>query len=176
MEALKLDFLSDGHSAWVGIVTLVVGLAGALFTVWSYHEESQKISQQEILIASIRRERSSILDTQPIEKDSEQIAVETNQAKAIILELNLPWRELFEAIESYQKNDVAVLAIEPDAQKGLVRVNAEAKSLDNMITYLAYLQKLPLFRNIELVNHQIQEQDPQQPVRFMLQATWGVRP
>ncbi len=176
MEALKLDFLSDGRNVWVGIITLVAGLAGTLFTVWSYHEESQKISQQEILIAGIRSARSSILDTLPVEKDSEQIVVETSQAKAIILELNLPWKELFEAVESYQKNDVAVLAIEPDAQKGLVRLNAEAKSLDSMIGYLAYLQKLPLFRDIELVNHQIQEQDPQQPVRFMLQATWGVRP
>ena len=66
-----------------------------------------------------------------------------------------------------------MLAIEPDAQKGLVRISAEAKSLESLVAYLAYLQKIPLLRDIELVTHQIQEQDPQHPVRFMLQATWG---
>ena len=95
--------------------------------------------------------------------------------EGIILELNLPWKELFDAVESYRKDDIAVLAMEPDAQKGLVRISGEAKSLDSLVVYLAYLQKIPLLRDIELVNHQIREQDPQQPVRFMLQATWGAR-
>ncbi|WP_283743547.1 hypothetical protein [Sideroxydans sp. CL21] len=176
MEALRLDFLNDGRNIRAGLAVLLVGLSGTIFMAWSYHEESQKISQQETLIASLRSARIPRLDKMPVEKDSEQIALETSQAKAIILELNLPWKELFEAIESYQKDDIAVLAIEPDAQKGFVRINAEAKSLDSMIAYLAYLQNISLFRDVELVNHQIQEQDPQQPVRFMLQASWGGRP
>jgi len=83
---------------------------------------------------------------------------------------------LFSAVESYSKDDVAVLSIEPDSQKGLVRINAEAKSLDSMLAYLVYLQKTPLFRQVELVNHQVQEQDPQQPIRFMLHASWGAHP
>jgi len=173
---MKLDYLSDGHNVRIGLIVLLMGLSGTMFMLWSYQQESQKISRQEALIASIRSERTSRLEILPVEKDSEQIALETSQAKAIILELNLPWKELFEAIESYSKDDVAVLAIEPDAQKGLVRINAEAKSLDSLLAYLAYLQKIPLFKDVELVNHQVQEQDPQQPVRFMLQAAWGARP
>ena len=173
MQAIRLDYLSDGRNRFAGIAVLIAGLCVTLFMLWSYHEESQKISRQEALIENIRHARASRLDALPVETDSEQIALETGQAKAIILELNLPWKELFEAIESYQKDDVAVLAIEPDAQKGLVRISAEAKSLDSLVAYLAYLQKIPLLRDIELVTHQIQEQDPQHPVRFMLQATWG---
>ena len=176
MDAMKLDYLSDGRNVWVGMFVLIAGLSGTLFMLWSYHEENQKISQQETLIAKIRNERASRLDTLPVEINSEQIALETTQAKEIVLELNLPWKELFEAIESYPKDDVAVLAIEPDAQKGFVRINAEAKSLDSLLAYIAYLQKIPLFKDVELVNHQIQEQDPQQPVRFMLQAAWGMHP
>lgn len=175
MQAMKLDYLSDGRNIWIGIVVLIAGVSATLFMGWRYHEESQKISLQEARIETIRAARASRLNVLPVETDSEQIALETGQAKAIILELNLPWKELFEAIESYQKDDVAVLAIEPDAQKGLVRISGEAKSLDSLVAYLAYLQKIPLLRDIELVNHQIQEQDPQQPVRFMLQAVWGAR-
>jgi len=176
MDALKFDYLSDGRNSWAGVVVLAMGLCATLFVIWNYHEGSQKIAQQENLIESIRSEKASRMDPLPVVADSEQVTLETNQAKAIILELNLPWKELFSVVESYQKDDVAVLTIEPDSQKGLVRINAEAKSLDSMLAYLAYLQKTPLFRNVELVSHQVQEQDPQQPVRFMLQASWGVHP
>ena len=176
MEALKLDYLSDGRNIWVGIIALLAGLSGMGWMLWTYHEGSQKIGQQQLLIAEIRNERASKLELIPVEPDSEKVTLETTQAKAIILELNLPWKELFAAVESYSKDDVAVLSIEPDSQKGFVRINAEAKSLDSMLAYLAYLQKTPLFREVELINHQIQEQDPQQPVRFMLQASWGAHP
>jgi len=176
MDAIKFDYLSDGRNIWVGIVVLAAGLCATLIMVWSYHETSQKISRQETLIASIKSSVNSRPKVLPVERDTEQTVLETSQAKAIILELNLPWKELFGAIESYQKDDVAVLAIEPDAQKGSVRINAEAKTLESMIAYLAYLQKIPLFRDVELVTHQVQEQDTQQPIRFMLQAAWGTRP
>ena len=176
MDALKLDYLSSGRNFWLGAVALAVGLSGAAYVAWSYHAGSQKIAQQESLIASIRTEKASRMDPLPVETDTEQTTLETAQAKAIIQELNLPWKELFAAFESYQKDDVAVLSIEPDSQKGLVRITAEAKSLDSMVTYYAYLQKTPLFREVELVSHQLQDQDPQQPIRFMLQAKWGVHP
>jgi Tfp pilus assembly protein PilN len=144
--------------------------------LWSYHEGSEKIAQQEKLIAGIRSEKASFQNQLPADTNSEQITLETNQAKMIILELNLPWKELFSTVESYPKDDVAVLTIEPDSQKGFVRINAEAKSLDSMLAYVTYLQKTQLFREVELINHQLQEQDPQRPVRFMLQASWSVHP
>jgi Tfp pilus assembly protein PilN len=176
VESIKLDYLSDGRNVFLGTTLLVLGVLGTLLMVWRYHQEDLNIAQQEALVSSIRSARVSRSDRMPVEKDSEQIVLETNQAKAIILELNLPWKELFEAIESYRKEDVAVLTIEPDAQKSIVRINAEAKSLESMTGYLAYLQQLPLFRDVELMNHQVQEQDPQQPVRFMIQASWGAHP
>ena len=176
MEALKLDYLSSGRNFWIGAVALTVGVCAAFYVAWIYQEGSRKIAQQESVVAGIRSEKASRMDPLPVEADSEQLTLETNQARAIILELNLPWKELFAAVESYQLDDVAVLSIEPDSQKGLVRINAESKSLDSMVAYFAYLQKIPLFREVELVSHQVQEQDPQHPIRFMLQASWAGHP
>lgn len=175
MQALKLDYLSDGRNIWSGILLLAAGVLASVFVIWNYYEGSLKIARQESLLESIRSEKSSRLDKIPVEVNSEEITLETKEAKSVILELNLPWKELFAAVESYQKGDIGVLSIEPDSQKDMVRINAEAKSMDSMLAYIAYLQKTPLFREVELINHQIQEQDPQHPVRFMLQASWGVR-
>ena len=175
MESIELDYLSNGRSTWIGALALVAGLSALLFAAWSYQEESQKISRQEMLVANIRHASVARQAMATTEKDSEQVALEIKQANSIILELALPWKELFDAIESSRHSDIAVLAIEPDAQKGQVRISGEAKSLDSLPGYIAYLQKISLFQDVALLNHQIQDQDPQKPVRFMLQATWSLQ-
>jgi Tfp pilus assembly protein PilN len=174
MQPIELDYLSDGRSIWIGAVALVAGLFAVLLVAWSYQEESQKVSQQEMLIADVRHVSAARQTMVTTEKDSEQVALEVKQANSIILELSLPWKELFNAFESSRLSDIAVLAIEPDAQKGLVRISGEAKSLDSLPGYIAYLQKIPLFTDVALLNHQIQDQDPQRPVRFMIQANWSL--
>jgi len=172
---LKLDYQASGRSTWIGMTILAAGLAWMLFVGWSYQVQSQKISAQEILAASARSLNSNSDNEPRVEGDAEQVSQEIKQANAVIMELDLPWKELFEAFESSQKKNVAVLAIEPDAQKGMVRISGEAKSLANLPDYLVYMQKVPLFREVVLLNHQIQDQDPQKPARFMLQAEWGER-
>ncbi|HMC13339.1 MAG TPA: PilN domain-containing protein [Gallionellaceae bacterium] len=175
MEPLKLDYQANARNIWIGIMILAAGLAWMLIVVWYYQEENGKISDQETLAASVRNISAFRVSAASAEGDAEQVSQEIKQANAVILELGLPWKELFEAFESSQKKNVAVLAIEPDAQKGLVRISGEAKSLDSLPDYLAYLQKVPLFQDVVLLNHQIQDQDPQKPARFMLQAAWGER-
>lgn len=174
METMKLDYQADGRNTWVGAILLVTGLSLMLLMVWNYQEESKSVSRQELLLASILKAPASRMEVLPARKDTEQVALEIKQANAIIFELNLPWKELFEAFEVTRNTDIAVLAIEPDAQKGFVRISGEAKSLESLPAYLGYLQKVPLFKDVALLNHQVQQQDPQRPVRFMLQATWGV--
>ncbi|MBU1424265.1 MAG: hypothetical protein KKH12_14795 [Gammaproteobacteria bacterium] len=175
MDAMQLDYHADARNIWTGAILLVAGLSLMLFMVWRYQEESRNISSQEVLLAGIQNASASRPERLPARKDTEQVALEIRQANAIIFELNLPWKELFDAFEATQNTDIAILSIEPDAQKGLVRISGEAKALESLPAYLSYLQKVSLFQDVALLNHQIQEQDPQHPVRFMLQATWGAR-
>ena len=175
MQILRLDYQANGRDTRMERALLLVGVCALLFVVWCYQEETEKITRQEVLMQGVQRASPTHTEVSPIRKDPEQVAQEVKQANAVILELNLPWKELFESFESAQNGDVAVLSIEPDAQKGLVRIGGEAKSLESLPAYLAHLQKVTLFRDVVLLNHQVQEQDPQRPVRFMLQATWGAQ-
>ncbi len=172
---LQLDYLSDGRDIRIGIAALMAGLSVMLFAVWAYQLGSEEISRQEMLFARVNSSSAIHRDETGEGKDNEQVAAEIKQANEIILELNLPWKELFGAFEAVKKGDIAVLSIEPDAKKGLVRIGGEAKSLESLPAYIAYLQKVPLFREVVLLHHQIQEQDPQKPVRFMLQASWSLQ-
>jgi len=176
VAAVDLDYLADKRFNWVGILALAIGGAGLMFMVWYYHDLSLKISDQEIRISRLQeREKSRIAPLVTPVRDTEQVARETEQANTVILALSLPWKELFEALEASQTNEVAVLAIEPNAQKGVVRISAEAKKLESMLNYVASLQKIALFREVLILNHQIQDQDPEKPIRFVLQAAWEIQ-
>ena len=176
MRAVNLDYLADRRANWVGMVALAIGLAGMIAVMWYYRELSREISSQEMLVSRLQEKEKSRSAPPVTEiRGAEQIARETKQANTVILALSLPWKELFEAFEASRDNEVAVLAIEPDAQKGMVHITAEAKKLESMLDYSASLQKIALFREVLIMSHQIQDQDPEKPIRFILQAAWEIQ-
>jgi Tfp pilus assembly protein PilN len=177
MPAVNLDYVGGRTSNWAGVLVLAIGLAGLGSTLWYYHDLRGNLSVKEMLASRLQEQEKSLFARPVAEaRDAEQMALETKQANAAILELSLPWKGLFEALEATWSSEVAVLAIEPDAQNGVVRIRAEARRLDSMINYMSSLQRLAIFREVLIVSHQIQDQDPQKPVRFILQARWERQP
>lgn len=91
---------------------------------------------------------------------------------AAVLQLNLPWRALHDAVQAGTPANIALLALEPDAKKNTVRITAEARSSDDMIAYVEQLQKVDWFSTVILARHEVNEQDPNRPIRFQLDAQW----
>lgn len=92
---------------------------------------------------------------------------------AAVLQLNLPWRALQEAVASATPPAVALLALEPDPRKRMLRISAEARTSDEMIDYVARLKREELFSDVALTHHEINDQDPNRPIRFELDASWS---
>jgi Tfp pilus assembly protein PilN len=91
---------------------------------------------------------------------------------AAVLQLNLPWRALHDAVQAGTPSNIALLALEPDARKSMLRITAEAKTSDDMIAYVEQLQKSEWFGGVLLSRHEVNEQDPNRPIRFQLDAQW----
>lgn len=94
---------------------------------------------------------------------------------AVVLQLNLPWRELRDAVQEATPANVALLALEPDAKKRTVRITAEARTSEDMIGYVERMKSQELFVGVVLVRHEVNEQDPNRPLRFQLDAQWEQR-
>jgi len=92
------------------------------------------------------------------------------------MQLNLPWRGLHDAIQAATPAAIALLALEPDARKGSVRITAEARTSDDMIAYVGQLQRIDWFGTVLLARHEINEQDPNRPIRFQIDARWKNAP
>jgi hypothetical protein len=101
------------------------------------------------------------------------------EADAVVQGLSTPWARLLDDIEaanSDSKENVALLAIEPDREHQKVRIFAESRTLPAAIAYVERLQKSSTLRYPLLKSHEVQEKDPYRPVRFQIVAGWRVAP
>lgn len=103
-------------------------------------------------------------------------AGQASAVNAAVLQLNLPWRMLHDAVQSATPASIALLALEPDARKRSLRITAEARSSDDMIGYVEQLRQQEGFSAVGLVRHEINEQDPNRPIRFQVDAEWRAAP
>ncbi len=174
MQPLKLDYYAKARPIWVGMLVLALGILVVLAVGWQVLDKDRQISEGEAKLEKIARRGHELVRARaPQKENAEATEREMKEANAVTERIGLPWESLFEAIESTPGDDVALLDLKPDVQKGTVRISAEAKSLESQLDYVSALQQNPLFRDVSLLSHQIHDQDPQNPVRFVLLAGWG---
>lgn len=90
-----------------------------------------------------------------------------------IRQLNLPWSRLLDAIESKLSDQVALLALEPEATTRMLHLQAEARSAEDMIDFVEALDGDKRFTSVRLRRHEIVESDRNHPYRFQLEAVWA---
>ena len=88
----------------------------------------------------------------------------------------MPWGELFKRVEASNEKEIALLSIQPDAGKRVMRLSGEAKNFEALLAYIARLEHTPMLNQVYLTSHELRLQDPQKPVRFALTANWTVTP
>jgi Tfp pilus assembly protein PilN len=170
MRRLTLDYKRETNARGAGYALLLLGCGIMVFMANHYrsvtHElESRRASMQR---AQIEPRRATTVDT----RAAKDLEARMKAAHAVMDQLSIPWDGLFKALESVDEMDVALLAVSPDAAKKQIKLSGEAKTLAAMLAYHRNLAQSPVFSQISLTNHDVVQQDPQQPVRFSATATW----
>lgn len=172
MGPLRLDFRRRRRPARLpGILLLLAGLAAAAVLGAAYEQTRRDMALLEDALAELSRaaaRRSAPRQPGDVRLLGEQI----RRANLVLGQLGTPWDELFSLLESAHNRDIALLAIEPDAARGSVRITAEARQVAAMHAYLGRLRATRKLSQVLLQSHQIQLQDPDKPVRFTLAARW----
>jgi hypothetical protein len=94
------------------------------------------------------------------------------EALVVVEQLAMPWSPLFNAIERAHTETVALLAVQPDAQRRSVTIIGEAKGYGDVLGYVARLRGEARLKNVYLVGNEIREDQPQRPVAFTVSADW----
>lgn len=158
---------------WALLLAAIVLWAGVAF------QANQLVHQRERAAAELKhvlkQTQARLREREAKKLAASQFVIPESQANAVnaaVAQLNLPWRDLFDAIEAATPATIALLAIEPDAKKHILRGTAEAKTGDDMIAYIEQLKKQALFTSVLLTKHEVNEQDPNKPLRFQFEAEW----
>jgi Tfp pilus assembly protein PilN len=172
MQALSLDYeRKPARRSRLGILLLLLGLTALLIVGDLAVEAHREKAEFESTLARTDRKRVPVV--RGSERETKRTAEEMKIADNIAGRLTLPWADLFDALETRSNNTVALLALEPDLSKRVLRITAEAKNKADMLAYVARLSEDRRLLNVHLMDHQMQAQTPGEPVRFSVQASWA---
>ncbi len=158
----------------VGVVLLGLAMLVSAAVGVYYHHVVEKTADWDA--KSGLTERGSARHSSASLSRAEDVGVEIKHANEVLNKITLPWDALFQAVEWSSGKDVALLAMEPNAERHVVRISAEAKNIPALMSYLRHLEEQKIFNSVYLQSHQVQQRNPEKPVRFTLVATWIVTP
>ena len=174
MNRLRLDYQRSmkpfplaGTALLLGAVVLLV-LTGDY-----YHRLAISISDWEDKLNTFGQ--TSSVQVKGAHQEKRGALRDIRQANEVLRQLTLPWESLFQAVESSTDREVTLLGMEPDIEKHIVNISCEAKNFSAMLSFINRLEKRREFSSVYLQSHQIQEDDPDKPVRFSLIALWRTK-
>lgn len=163
---LELDYLAPPRRArWPGLLLLALSLTLAGYLLERYRDARQERVLLEAESGLLSPERRPVRAL-----PRERLEAEAKAAEAVVRQLSVPWAGLIGALEHAASRDVALLQLQPDADQRRLRLTAEARDRDAMFAYLRRLEAAPALAEVHLVSHQVQNEDPQRPIQFSLQA------
>ena len=145
----------------------VLVLAGAALA-WQVLGLERQLAETAQAMALARRELAA--RTPPPRPPLHLSAAQVLAINAAIGQLNTPWPALLDGFESVASADIALLQIEPDNQRRLVKGVAEARDHQGMLDYLAALGAAAPFARALVSKQEINDRDPNRPLRFSFEA------
>ena len=167
-QRLALDHYAQvRRTPWLGYLLLLLTLLAAAALAQRFREVQLTLESRQTTQALLEAPRTPAKAI-PKNRLDEQV----KNAEAVVRQLTLPWAQLIETIEAAASNDVAILQLQPDAQQRVLRITVEARNQDAMVDYLKRLAELKGMSYVHLLNHQVQQDDPQRPIQFSVQASF----
>ena len=164
---VRLDFVAPVHRARkTGLALCVLGVAAVAAVGIRFDASLTERNRLDAELGGI---------AQPHRTENPAAAKAAEEVAAMQRELAVPWTLLLSELEAASRDEaskVALLQVEPDAAKHLVRITAEARTLPDALAYLSRLQKSSVLRYPMLESHERKKDDPEHPVRVKLAAEW----
>jgi len=164
---LELDYIAPPRRRrWIGLALLAAALAVAAQAVIRYRDIQQ---ERAALAASLDLLEAGPRLARPV--SAARPEEEAAGIESVLRRLALPWPQMIESVESTASPQVALLQLQPEPERRLLRLTAEAGTPEAMLEYLRRLGESKALTDVHLVSHQIQRDDPSHPVQFVAQAS-----
>jgi hypothetical protein len=149
------------------------GVASAVLVLGAYAElQAQLVRSEQELRAATRtlKEVARPVTEDPAQRRALRVRVEASNR--VLQALEQPWFTLFDDVERAAIDGVALLALEPDAQKKTVRITGEARDLDVLSTYVDRIGAARSLRDLRLMQQELHGPPERARLRFIISARW----
>jgi Tfp pilus assembly protein PilN len=152
-----------------GAVLLAGGIAAAVFGVQQYFAAEHEVRVLEHEVAMLA---SGARNGNGRSVDLERLRTRIVLANQVVRKKTVPWDGLFRDIENASDSKIGLLAVQPDAASGAVRISGEARDASALTDYITRLEAQPSLQNVHLAEHEVKVIQGRPVVRFNLNATW----
>ncbi|HTZ00180.1 MAG TPA: PilN domain-containing protein [Rhodocyclaceae bacterium] len=170
-NALGLDFAGPpyptGSGGWLLLLVGVVCLLAAAFDWQDSRDETSRWQDE-----AARWQRAAQRAGRGSAAGATTRRPEVEAAAKALARLTIPWGALYRCLEDKADADVSLLAILPNADKGELRVNGEARDFAALRRYLQRLGESDVLADVRLQSNDVRESDAQKPVVFSIVAAW----
>lgn len=172
LRPLDIDY-HPGRYSGTGIAFLAAGLLLAAAALADYGAADAALGRARAELARLRQPPAASARVPAGEAELQQAE---QAATRVAQDIRRPWEALFVAVEAARDEDIALLTFNPDAARGSLRISGEARRREAVLAYMDRLGRGGVLGNVVLVEDQVQQQDPEKPVRFTLSAEWRESP
>lgn len=150
----RLDWLvgatASARMRWLGAMCLLAAalvLGMTALEAWSLRGA---LAERRRLIAAVDAGPSTHAATAVVPAPLLTTA-ELTRVNLIVKRLNTPWGAIFDALELQASPSATVLAVEPDVERGAIRIHTEGQRLEDLLRHAGQLQSEPQFQQVQLL-------------------------
>jgi len=163
----RLDFDFHAQPSRPGLPVIVLALAGVAAMAWSW-TNLQAARATEAGLAM----RIAALEQRPAHPAAKPASHADDVARVtrarVAAQLGYSWQPAFEALAAAHSSKIALVSIDAVQAKSQLKLVAEARQLADAIAYIDALQQQPGVRRVELLQHEVQADDAQKPLRVSI--------
>ncbi|MBL8446820.1 MAG: hypothetical protein JNJ44_05325 [Zoogloeaceae bacterium] len=176
---LELDFSGRRPRPGVlGWTLLAIGLGAAGTEILQWRQGEADLADRDAIVERLRREVRRSVEA-PVAVGAPQVSVsEQERLPALTLagRLRADWGAVFQDLDGAEDDRLALLAVEVDGARGLVRLRGEAKSLPAVFDYVAHLEGSPSLGHVQVVGYEMVTIGAVELVQFNAVAQWEGHP
>lgn len=167
MTMARLDFDFHARPSRPGMPVILLALAGVTAMAWSWTTlQATRATQAGLALRIAALEQRP---AHPAVKPATRADDTARTARAHVAEqLAYSWQPAFEALAAARSGKIALVSLDAVQAKSQLRLVAEARQLADAVAYIEALQQQPGVRRVELLQHEVQADDAQKPLRVSI--------
>ena len=176
MQALAINWAAKPrHITTIGLLLAVTGLLCATFVALDYQdadaEQTALTTRQSRVSTGDAPKKRSYVESEPLARDAALSAALS--AAQIDTQLQLPWSDFLQAIESSNLPTVALLGVEAQGSTRVLHLVGEAKEIEDVLAYVKKLRASRALHDVFLAGQEEKLVGAVKVIRFTVDATWG---